>query len=440
MQEANIPDRSGCPFLTEDGRLQPDATFADLAVRANPWPFYDALRRDDPVHYDAELDMYLVARFQDLQQVLSDPITFSVKHGYAEQSSKGFQDEFREIVDREGGGFIADSVGIMNDPPEHTRIRRLLEKAFTAHRVQTLEPEIREIAVELIERIADNGSADGVNDLAAPLTIRFICKQLGFNDIDPNKISEWTAAAVAQIGRMQSREQMLAHARDYCELQNYVIAAIRKRQETRTEDMLSDIVYARLDDEARPTLELAEMISLGRTLLVGGNDTTATGITNLLILLATRPGLAEQLRASRDDDRQMNRFVEELLRLEPPVHGLSRMTTREVDLGGKRLPKGAHLLLLYASGNSDPEAFGCPRDFDVSRSNIGRHVTFGSGVHRCVGLALARMEIKVAAQEISRRLDDIRLAAPLEELKYFSSVAARHPTSLPLTFARRTVG
>ena len=328
---------------------------------------------DDPVHYDPELQMHLVSRFEDLQRVLSDPITFSVKHGYEEQSSKGFQDEFREIVDREGGGFINDSVGIMNDPPAHTRIRRLLEKAFTAHRVKALEPEIREIAVNLIEQIADKGSADGVNDLAAPLTIRFICQQSGFLDIDPNKISEWTTAAVAQIGREQSREQMLAYAHSYCELQNYVIAAIRERQAHRTEDMLSDIVYARLDDEERPELAMDEMVSLGRTLLVGGNDTTATGITNLLILLATQPGMAQRLRESCDDERLMNRFVEELLRIEPPVHGLSRMTTKKVELGGKLLPKGAHLLLLYASGNSDPEAFACPRDFDPDRTNLGRH-------------------------------------------------------------------
>lgn len=436
--EVETQASGSCPFLAEDGRLQPGASFADPAVRADPWAFYAAMRRDDPVRFDPELNMYLVSRFQDLQQVLSDPLTFSVKHGYEEQSSKGFQDEFREIIDREGGGFVADSVGIMNDPPAHTRIRRLLEKAFTAHRVQTLEPQIRRIAVELIERVATGGQADGYNDIAAPMTIRFICEQLGFHDIDPGKISEWTAAAVAQIGRSQTREQMLAYAKSYCELQNYVIAAIQARKEHRTEDMLSDIIYARLDDEDHPTLAMDEIISLGRTLLVGGNDTTAIGITNLFILLATQPQVAQQLRDIQDDDRQMNRFVEELLRLEPPVHGLSRMTTREVELGGKLLPEGAHLLLLYASGNSDPDTFACPRDFDPSRGNVGRHVTFGSGPHRCVGLALARMEIKVVAQEVARRLQDIQLVKPLAELEYFPSVAARHPTTLPLTFRRRS--
>lgn len=431
--EATGTDR--CPFLTEEGRLQPGATFADLSVRANPWPFYEAMRRDSPVYHDPKIDMYLVSRFEDLQKVLSDPLTFSVKHGYAEQHSKGFQDEFREILRTQGGGFFDD--GIMTDPPEHTRIRRLLEKAFTAHRVKQLEPEIREIAVDVIEGLADKGEADGALDIANPFTIRVIAKQLGFHDLDPAKIAEWSLAAVAQIGRMQDREQMLENARVYCEMQNYIIDRIHERQKEPAEDMISDLVHARLEDEENPTLAFGEIVSLARTLLVGGNDTTSTGVSNMLMSVATRPDVAEKLYASYEDDRAMNRFVEEMLRLEPPVHGLSRMTTREVELGGVTLPKGAHLLLLYASGNDDPEQFACPRGFDMGRGNITRHVTFGNGVHRCVGLALARMELKVAAQEVARRLTDIKLAVPREELTYFPTVATRMLEKLPLTFKRR---
>src|ERR1700712_73955 len=242
----------GCPFLNAEGQLQPGATVADPDVRANPWPFYESIRRDHPVFHDPNIDMYLVSRFEDLQKVLADPHTFSVKHGYAEQSSKGFQDEFREILRTQGGGFFHD--GIMSDPPEHTRIRRLLEKAFTAHRVKQLEPEIRSIAVEVIERVADAGKADGVHDIANPFTIRVIRKQLGFDDLPPEKIAQWSLAAVAQIGRMQDREQMLENARIYCEMQNYIIDRIRERQSKPSEDMISDLVYARLDDDANPTL------------------------------------------------------------------------------------------------------------------------------------------------------------------------------------------
>ncbi|PHQ63703.1 MAG: cytochrome P450 [Sphingobium sp.] len=424
-----------CPFLTEDGHLKPDATMADLNVRANPWPFYEAIRRDSPVYHDPNIDMYLVSRFEDLQKVLADPLTFSVKHGYAEQNAKGFQAEFQEILRTQGGGFFHD--GIMTDPPEHTRIRRLLEKAFTAHRVKQLEPDIREIAVNVIEKVADQGHADGAQDISNPFTIRVIAKQLGFHDLDPDKIAQWSLAAVAQIGRMQDREQMLENARLYCEMQNYIIDRIKERQKTPAEDMISDLVHARLDDDQNPTLEFGEIVALGRALLVGGNDTTSTGLTNVLRAVATRPEVAAFLYANYEDDKAMNRFVEEMLRLEPPVHGLSRMTTREVELGGTVLPKGAHMLLLYASGNDDPAQFPCPRDFNPGRGNITRHVTFGNGTHRCVGLALARMEIKVAAQEIGRRLVDIKMAVPIEELTYFPTVATRMVENLPITFKRR---
>jgi cytochrome P450 len=393
------------------------------------------MRADDPVHYDRKLDMYLVSRYQDLQKVLQDPSTFSVKHGYSAQNAAGFQEEFQHIVETEGGGFFHDS--IMTDPPEHTRIRRLLEKAFTAHRVKQLEPGIRQIAVEIIDSVADRGAADGVTEIASPLTIRVICKQLGLNDIDPRKISEWSLAATAQVGRMQNREEMLGHAKKYCEMQQSLIKHIRAREKKPTEDMISDLVHAQLEDEENPRLNFGEIVSLARTVLVGGNDTTATGISNLLLALATRPEIAEQLRASAENETMMTRFVEEFLRLEPPVHGLSRMTTKEVELGGKLLPKGAHLLLLYASGNDDENNFPSPRKFDTTRVNLARHLTFGNGIHRCIGLALARMEIKVAAQELARRLENFRLTIAVEEIRYFPTVATRNAMNLPLTFSRR---
>ena len=422
-------------YLDESGHLKPGATMADLSVRPDPWSFYAAVRRDDPIHYDPELDMYLVTRFEDLQVVLADPLTFSVKHGYAEQIAKGFQEEWKEIINREGGGFFQDA--IMNDPPYHTRIRRLLEGAFTAHRVKQLEPEIRAIMADIIEKHADRGHADGVTDIARPFTIRVICKQLGFEHINPEKVTEWSNAAVAQIGRMQDREQMLVHARNYCEMQNFVIQLINERRENRTEDMISDLVHARIDDDENPTLDMGELVSLTRTLMVGGNDTTGTAVSNLIFALATRPDIRKALVDSVDDDRALNRFVEEFLRLEPPVQALSRMTTREVDVNGIKLPRGAHLLNIYPSGNMDEAVFPNPRSFDHTRNNLARHLTFGAGTHRCAGLALARMEVKVAAAELIRRLDNFKLEAPVESLQFMSGVSLRAYLNVPISFTRR---
>ncbi len=423
-----------CPVAGHEVDLA-GTSLQDPKILAQPNAFYWTMRHEDPVHYDPGLDMWLVSRYEDLQTVLADPITFSVEQGYKEQYAKGFLDEFKEILERDGGGFFPDA--IMTDPPRHTRIRKLMEGAFTAHRVKQLEPEITQVVSNLIDKFADKGRADGVKDFAVPMTIEIICAQLGLDKFDSDRIQRWSIAVTQQIGRMQNREQMVENAREICELQNYLIDRIRERQEQPREDMLSDLVHARTEDEENPTLTFKEVVSLARALLIAGNETTATALGNLLFILATKPGVEEELYANVDDDRYVTRFVEELLRLEPPVRGLSRMTTREVELGGATLPKGAHMLNLYASGNDDETVFECPRKFDMNRANIGRHVAFGGGVHRCIGLSLARMEVKVAAREFVKRLRDIKLEIPVEEIRYLPTVATRSIEYLPLSFSKR---
>jgi cytochrome P450 len=427
-----------CPATEEERALIASASLLDPGVHAQPRTFYAAMRKLDPVHYDASLDMYLVSRWEDIQTVQRDPITFSVNKGYHEQQAKGFAEEFRAILEEKGGGYFPDA--IMSDPPYHTRIRKLMEQAFTAHRVKELEPRIEKIIDALLDEIATDadghGRMDAIKDFAQPLTIRVICEQLGLDWSIKEKIARWSTAVTAQIGRMQNREEMLAHAEQICELQNYLIAKTKEREADPREDMISDLVHAR-DDEGR-RLTFSEAISSIRALLIAGNETTATALGNLVFILATQTEMAEQLTAVADDDRLMNRFVEELLRIEPPVRALSRMTTREVELGGVTLPAGAHLLLMYASANDQPDIFECPRRFDINRPNIMKHVSFGGGVHKCVGLSLARMEIKLAARLLVKRFEKFRLAIDPDAIRYLPTVATRSMESLPVTFERRS--
>ncbi|MFN3472458.1 MAG: cytochrome P450 [Blastomonas sp.] len=424
----------------EDRRLIEEGSLLDPVVHKHPRRFYSAMRKLDPVHYDSTIDMYLVSRWEDIQQVQRDPLTFSVNKGYHEQQAKGFHDEFRSILERDGGGYFPDA--IMSDPPYHTRIRKLMEQAFTGHRVKELEPRIEAVVDDLLDEIdkrtTEEGrkSMDAVSDFAQPLTIRIICEQLGLDWSIKDKIADWSTAVTAQIGRMQNREDMLANAARICELQQFLIKEVKAREAEPREDMISDLVHARIGDGDK--LDFIEVISSIRALLVAGNETTATALSNLVLILATEPEIGQRLYEIADDDRQMNRFVEELLRIEPPVRALSRMTTAEVELGGKTLPKGAHLLLMYASANDEPEIFPNPRDFDMDRKNIMKHVSFGGGVHKCVGLALARMEIKVAARRLIKRFADFRLAIDEDDISFLPTVATRSMASLPVTFAART--
>jgi cytochrome P450 len=434
---SETPGPTGCPVAGASMKIHGDETRLDPRIRNDPFPFYRALREQRPVYYDSGMDTWLVTRYEDAKTVLLDPITYSLEHGYQDRYANGFVDELAEIMNRDGGGFVRDIIAC--DPPAHTRLRRLIEKAFTAHRVKELEPRIREIVAGLIEPLAERGGGDAMKDIGAPLTARIICEQLGFDfeAVGTEKIARWTTAALAQIGRMQTHEEMLENARIMCEMQNYIIPVIRAREGEPREDMISDLVHARLDDEQSPTLSFAEKLSTIRALLIAGNDTTAAALANLMMILALQPEVAAQLHAAADDDRLLSRFVEEVLRLEPPVHGLFRTNMKEVELSGVVIPAYSQICVLFASANDDEAQFACPRTLDVARPNIGQHTTFGLGIHRCIGAALARMEIKVAAQEIIKRLDNIALAMPREEITYLPTLGTQTLTRLPVTFTRR---
>jgi len=401
-------------------------------ILARPLAFYEQLRAYDPVHYDEKLGKYLVTRFDDIWEVLRDPILYSAGHGFHDIYGDENQRELIEILKRDGGGHFPDA--IMSDPPYHTKIRRLMENAFTAHRVKTLEPGITRVVSEIIDSFAGRGKAEGISEFAIPLTIAIICEQLGLRDYDPARIRRWSMAVTAQISHMQTREEFLDNAKAMCELQNFLIAEIRKRQAEPQEDMITDLVFAKIDEDGTE-LTWEELVSLVRATLVGGHDTTSIALGKMLFILATRPDIAQMLRDNIEDDRLFTRFVEEMLRHQSPVRGLPRTVMEDTVLNGTKLPKGSILILLWASANVD--AFERPREFDMERPNLQRHLSFGGGTHRCIGAALARMELKVAARETVRRLDDIRLTIQAEDVPFNQTVSMHSIAELPLTFTRR---
>ncbi len=436
--DTQTAEPAGSPALTaEELALLETGTLKDYAIQARPRDYYRAMRKGDPIHYDKGLNSWLVTRHEDIWAIQSDPLTFSVQHGYHEQQARGMQDEFRAYLKAHGGGYFPDA--IMSDPPYHTRIRKLMERAFTAHRVKELEPRLHQIVRDLIAEYADKGQCDAVKDIAQPLTIRVIVEQMGLDHGMEDKIVEWSMAVTAQIGAMQSRETMLANAAKIAELQQYLIAKMKAREKEPREDMISDIVHAQVTnaDGTVEKLTFEEAVSLIRAMVIAGNDTTATSIGNLFYVLATKPGMMETLQSVAEDERRMNRFVEEHLRNEPPVRALSRMALKEVEVNGTVIPEGAHMLLVYDSGNDDETVFPDPRKFDMDRPNLGRHVAFGGGPHRCVGLALARMEVKLAAQEIARQMTNLKLAVAEDEIRYLPTVATHTIESLPITFDKR---
>ncbi len=441
MNTSAVDSAAGeCPVTGRRKVALAETSLSDPKIQARPQDFYWTMRTGRPRALRRKIgDVVGVAlRRYRCAAGGGDPETYSDKHGYAAQYASGFFEEFKQILERDGGGFFPDA--IKSDPPEHTRIRKLLDGAFTAHRVKTLEPNITRIIADLVDKLAakaaDGATIDGVQDFAIPLTIAVICEQMGLGQYNAKNIQAWSGAITAQIGRMQNREQMVANANLVCDLQNFIIAQMKDREETPREDMISDLVHATLADGGEADV-WRKRYRWFVPLIIAGNDTTATAIGNMLFVLATQPQLAQQLYDNIDDERYLNRFVEELLRFAPPVRGLAKMTTRETVLGGQKLPKDAHMLVLYASGNADEKQFDCPHQFDQTRGNVGVHVAFGVGIHRCVGASLARMEIKVAARELLKRIASVKLAVPADDMRDLPTVATHSIEALPLTLTIR---
>lgn len=422
---------AGCPAGHERLESLAGVSFIDPAIQVKPFAYYRALRDGDPVHFEIDLGMYLVSRHEDLMAVLRDPIVFSQELGYYRQMAHGHLDEMQEILVREGGGFFPDVANI--DPPRHTRVRRLLSEAFSRRRMKALEPQFERLVNELIDGFIERGEADGLHDLALPMAIAFSMQQLQVDDLDMGTIKRWGSAYLSQFSLTNTREDMIRAAHELCEMQNYLIALVRKRMETPEDDMLSDIIRADTPDEEPLTFE--ELVATARMLLINTHDSMSTAFTNILVKVATDAAIAQQFYAAADDDLQMGRFIEELLRLEPPVRALSRVTTKPVTLGDTPLPEGAHLLILFASANDDEAVFECPRQFDASRINIRKSLTFGAGAHLCLGVSLARMQLLVAAKQTARRMKNISLAIPIEDIRYLPNAALLAMERLPLRFA-----
>jgi cytochrome P450 len=412
-----------------------DYTLSDVEVSSCPFDYYRAMRSEDPVHLDEKIGTYIVSRHEDIMKALAQPLVFSSGLGFVAQAQQDYSEEI-EAYYRAAGLPPLVSV-VTSDPPYHTRIRSLMDKAFTAHRVASMEKAMTAIADDIMDGFIDDGRVEFVGQFAVPFPIFVIADQLGISRSDLRAFKRWSDAVVEPLGRKLSRERAMWCAEQTVEMWHYLTERIAERRSAPREDMISDLVHARIEDAENPTLSLMELIQIVRSLIVAGNETTTTAIGNGLLTLVKDPSLMQTLLGAPEVDRALLRLTEELLRLETPVQSVPRVTTEDTELGGRRIPKGSLVLLGYASANRDEAKFECPESLNFERKNVGQHLAFGSGIHRCIGAMLARMEIKISMRQMITRLDNLQLAIPADELAYGPSMIVRSLVSLPVTFTRR---
>lgn len=416
-------------------RLDPDA------IRC-PYPYFDRVRDEEPVVYVPDIECWLVTKYDDIVQVARDPRTFSSimptgpvlarQQADAVQSLLADEPELAaKLKTRRGGTRVLLSA----DPPDHVRQRKLVNRAFTPPKVKALEPRIYEVANELVDAFAGTGHAELVHEYGVLLPLTIIAECLGVADDELPQFKQWSDDFVAIIGNhAMSREQLRSLLRSQNEFFDYFAQKITDRRAKPSADLISDLVEATIDDEPLTDDEILAMLN---QFLVAGNETTTKLIASSVRLLFEQPVRMDRLR---DDPSQIAGFVEEALRLEPPVQGLYRTAVVDAEVGGVPINAGDHLMLVYAAGNRDADRFTEPACLDPNRPHLMSHLAFGTGEHFCLGAALARAEGRIAIEVLLDRLDDLRPAdgVDIDHLDYEASYVLHGIRQLPVVFAERS--
>ena len=406
-------------------------------VIADPAPWYALMRAEQPVFQVPGRGFWLVTRYDDVLAAVRDTETFSNRFtspGLAlGQGSPAVQEQVAAIL---AEGYPRTATLLTNDPPAHTRFRRLVSRAFTPRRVASWQPEIERLSDELIAAFAGRGEVELISEFAVPLPIGVIADALGVpRDLQPT-FRRWTDDSTDLIGADVSDERRLAAARGLVEFQRYFAAELDERRRAPRDDFLTDLVHADLKgddrdlDDTRP-LDTPEMLSILHQLLVAGNETTTTLLAEAIRLLIASPD--EYRRVAADTDGAYTAtVVEEALRLGAPAQGMFRVVTRDTELGGVKIPAGATAVLMYASANRDGSQWPGGDAFCPDRAGVRNHLAFGSGIHFCIGAALSRAEAQAALPRLCRAMPDARVAT--ETLDYKPSFVLRGLRSLPLQF------
>lgn len=380
----------------------PPFTWAPMAPEqlSDPYPTIARAHAEAPVFYNPDFDLWVVTRYEDIWTILRDNDRFTSSASVSVGAE--VPDEVTAIL-AEGWGEV-DTL-VTNDPPAHTRFRSLVNKAFTPRRVSGREDHIREIANGLIDAFIDAGKVEIVDAFAVPLPLTVIAEILGIPTADMQKFKQWSDDITARLMPLPLDRQIEC-AKSLVAFQKYMSALLDEREKSPRDDMLTDLLNARV--EGVEPLTRGEQLNMLQLMLVAGNETTTSLIGSMVRIYLDRP---DEWRALGADPSLAPAAVEEALRMESPVQGLFRSTTEELELGGVRLPKGAHLQLLYGGGNRDASEFPAPEEFKPGRENGASHLAFGGGVHFCLGAALARLEGRIALETLSARLPDIKIDA-----------------------------
>jgi cytochrome P450 len=388
-----------------------DAVAGDMR---DPYPELAMARREHPVqrlddslmpHEEAQA-VFFVYRFDDVAQVLRDSETFSSAH----------------IIDLIMGPVMGEHIILGMDDPQHRRYRALVSTAFRQKVLARWETELVEpVANRLIDRFVDRGRADLVREFTFPYPTRIIARLLGLPQDDYRQFQRWS---ISILGFISKPEQAIAASK---EVKEYTAEILAERRRAPREDLISDLANAELDGEH---LTDEEIFSFVRLLLPAGVETTFRSTGNLLFTLLSHP---DQLDAVRADRSLVPQAIEEALRYETPLLNITRLATKDTEIGGVPVPAGSTVMVMLAAANRDETRYPDPDRFDIFRNDPRPHISFGHGPHVCLGLHLARIEMRVALNLLLDRLSHLRLDPEADD-PHIQGQVFRSPTAIPVLF------
>ncbi|MEU0933294.1 cytochrome P450 [Embleya sp. NPDC005971] len=386
---------------------------------ADPYPAYAHLREHRPVHWTtlpSGVEAWLVTRYADAKQALADQ-RLSKDPRWSEAAWK----QGKVGIPGERSGVGAHLLNL--DPPDHTRLRRLVAKAFTPRRIEEFRPRIQELTDSLLDDFARNGEADLIHDFAFPLPIHTICDLLGVPEEDQADFRTWAGMMVRHGGGPRG-----GVARSVKKIRGYLAELIHRKRAAPSTDLISDLIRASDHDDHLTEAEVAAMCFV---LLFAGFETTINLIGNGMHALFSNP---EKLREIRSHPTSLPSAIEELLRYDGPVELATwRYATRSLTIGDQEIAAGEPVLVVLAAADRDPRRFAEPDLLDPARAD-NQHLAFGHGIHYCIGAPLARLEGQIAIGTLLSRLPDVRLAQPEDELRWRGGLIMRGLQRLPVTF------
>jgi cytochrome P450 len=389
----------------------------------DPYPGYRWMRAQGPVFWDTSTERWIVIGYAEVASALRDP-RFSAERMGLQWLSDATQGDLHILISA-----LASQM-LFQDPPDHTRLRSLVSKAFAARTVDSMRARIQAITTDLLDRVAKSGRMDIIQDLAYPLPITVIAEMLGVPIEDRDKFKRWSDDFIDFISHIASPDQDNRTLQSVLELAEYfrkIIAEMRSHPQEDQNNLLGALAAA---EERGDVLTEEELLSNCMLILAAGHETTINLIGNGMLALLTHPDQKQKLQ---ENPTLITTAVEEFLRYDSPVQWTGRIVKQDLELGGQSLKAGQGVNFCFGAANRDPTQFPDPDRLDIRRTE-NKHLAFGFGTHFCLGAALARMEGQIAIGSLLARFPDMKLAADPTSLEWHENYTFRGLVSLPVTF------